>query len=99
MNDTMRIGGWTGLGNRTARAAARAGASVLRGGAFKPRTSPYEFQGLGLHGVELLVEARAATGLPFFTEVMETTQIERMYPLVDGFQVGARNMQHFELLK
>jgi 3-deoxy-7-phosphoheptulonate synthase len=83
----------------TARAAARAGASVLRGGAFKPRTSPYEFQGLGLHGVELLAEARAATGLPFFTEVMETTQIEAMYPLVDGFQVGARNMQHFELLK
>jgi 3-deoxy-7-phosphoheptulonate synthase len=83
----------------TAQAAARAGATVLRGGAFKPRTSPYEFQGLGLHGVELLAEARAATGLPFFTEVMDTRHIEPMYGLVDGFQVGARNMQHFELLK
>jgi 3-deoxy-7-phosphoheptulonate synthase len=83
----------------TAGAAARAGASVLRGGAFKPRTSPYEFQGLGLHGVELLAEARAATGLPFVTEVMESGQVEPMYGLVDAFQVGARNMQQFELLK
>ncbi len=83
----------------TARAAAEAGAAVLRGGAYKPRTSPYEFQGLGPHGVELLAEARAATGLPFFTEVMDPAHIETMYPLVDGFQVGARNMQHYELLK
>jgi 3-deoxy-7-phosphoheptulonate synthase len=82
-----------------AQAAARAGASMLRGGAFKPRTSPYEFQGLGLHGVELLSQARAATGLPFFTEVMDPAQVEPMYALVDGFQVGARNMQHYELLK
>jgi len=82
-----------------AQATARAGASMLRGGAYKPRTSPYEFQGLGFHGVELLAEARAATGLPFFTEVMEVAQVEPMYPLVDGFQVGARNMQHYELLK
>lgn len=82
-----------------ARAVAEAGATVLRGGAFKPRTSPYEFQGLGSHGVELLAAARAATGLPFVTEVMDPAQIETMYGLVDGFQVGARNMQHYELLK
>jgi 3-deoxy-7-phosphoheptulonate synthase len=83
----------------TAQAVRAAGATVLRGGAFKPRTSPYLFQGLGLHGVELLAEARAATGLPFVTEILDLTYLEAMYPLVDGFQVGARNMQNFELLK
>jgi len=83
----------------SAHAAAAAGATVLRGGAFKPRTSPYNFQGLGLHGVELLAEAREATGLPFFTEVMDTALIEPMYGLVDGFQVGARNMQNYDLLR
>jgi len=82
-----------------ARAVATAGAAVLRGGAFKPRTSPHDFQGLGLHGVELLAEVRQVTGLPFITEVVEPGQIEQMYGIVDGFQVGARNMQNFELLK
>jgi 3-deoxy-7-phosphoheptulonate synthase len=83
----------------TAAAVADAGASILRGGAFKPRTSPHNFQGLGLYGVDLLAEARAVYGLPFITEVMESSCIEPMYGLVDGFQVGARNMQNFELLK
>jgi 3-deoxy-7-phosphoheptulonate synthase len=82
-----------------ARAAAAAGASVLRGGAFKPRTSPYNFQGLGMHGIQLLAEARAVTGLPFVTEVMDASMIETMYPFVDAFQVGARNMQNFDLLR
>ncbi len=82
-----------------ARAAAAAGAGVLRGGAFKPRTSPYAFQGLGLAAIDLLAEARAATGLPFVTEVLDSAQVEAMYPQVDAFQVGARNMQNFELLK
>jgi len=82
-----------------ARAARDAGAALLRGGAFKPRTSPYDFQGLGLHGVALLAEARAATGLPFLTEVMNPSMVEPMYPHVDGYQVGARNMQNFDLLR
>jgi len=82
-----------------ARAAAAAGAVVLRGGAFKPRSSPYAFQGLGMLGIELLAEARAATGLPFVTEVIDPAHVERLYPLVDAFQVGARNMQNYELLK
>jgi len=82
-----------------ARAATAAGADVLRGGAFKPRTSPYDFQGLGMAGIELLAEARATTGLPFVTEVLDAAQVEAMYPHVDAFQVGARNMQNFELLR
>ncbi len=82
-----------------ARAAARAGVHVLRGGAFKPRTSPYAFQGLGMRGVELLAEAGRATGLPVVSEILDPSHLERMYPLVDAFQVGARNMQNFELLK
>lgn len=82
-----------------ARAAARAGIHVLRGGAFKPRTSPYAFQGLGMRGVELLAEAGRATGLPVVSEILDPSHLERMYPLVDAFQVGARNMQNFELLK
>lgn len=82
-----------------AQAAAEAGAGVLRGGAFKPRTSPYAFQGLGLPGIDLLAEARAATGLPFVTEVTDAGQVEDLYPHVDAFQVGARNMQNYELLK
>lgn len=82
-----------------ARAVVEAGAGVLRGGAFKPRTSPYAFQGLGLPGIDLLVEARAATGLPFVTEVTDASQVEALYPHVDAFQVGARNMQNYELLK
>ncbi len=83
----------------TARAIAAAGAAVLRGGAFKPRTSPYDFQGLGMHGLEILAEAREVTGLPFITEVMDVSLIETMYCHVDGFQVGARNMQNYDLLK
>jgi 3-deoxy-7-phosphoheptulonate synthase len=82
-----------------ARAVQRAGATVLRGGAFKPRTSPYDFQGLGLDGVQILVEARQATGLPFVTEVMSPAMVEPMSAAVDAFQVGARNMQNFDLLK
>ncbi len=83
----------------SARAVAASGGVVLRGGAFKPRTSPYDFQGLGMRGVEILAEARRATGLPFVTEIMEPSHIEEMYALVDGFQVGARNMQNYQLLK
>jgi 3-deoxy-7-phosphoheptulonate synthase len=82
-----------------ARACRAHGAAVLRGGAFKPRTSPYDFQGLGMHGLELLAEAREETGMPVITEVMEPAMVERMYPYVDAFQVGARNMQNFPLLK
>jgi 3-deoxy-7-phosphoheptulonate synthase len=76
-----------------------AGANILRGGAFKPRTSPYNFQGLGMRGLELLAEARSRTGLPVVTEIMDPHLIEPMYPLVDAFQVGARNMQNFDLLR
>ena len=82
-----------------ARAASLAGIHVLRGGAFKPRTSPYAFQGLGMRGVELLAEAGRASGLPVVSEILDPSHLERMYPLVDAFQVGARNMQNFELLK
>src|ERR1700756_3285385 len=76
-----------------------AGASFLRGGAFKPRSSPYSFQGLGLEGLKLLREVGEATGLLIVTEVMEISQIELMLPYVDVFQVGARNMQNFNLLR
>jgi 3-deoxy-7-phosphoheptulonate synthase len=76
-----------------------AGAKFLRGGAFKPRSSPYSFQGLGLEGLKLLREVGEATGLLIVTEVMEISQIELMLPYVDVFQVGARNMQNFNLLR
>ncbi len=76
-----------------------AGAKFLRGGAFKPRSSPYSFQGLGLDGLKLLREAGDATGLLVISEVMEISQIELMMPYVDFFQVGARNMQNFNLLR
>lgn len=82
-----------------ARSAAAAGLNLLRGGAFKPRTSPYAFQGLGMRGLELLAEAGRASGLPVVSEILDPSHLERMYPLVDAFQVGARNMQNFELLK
>ena len=75
-----------------------AGATLLRGGAFKPRTSPYAFQGLKAEGLDLLKEARKATGLPIVTEIMRTSHID-MFENVDIIQVGARNMQNFELLK
>ncbi len=83
---------------RTADAVAAAGATILRGGAFKPRTSPYSFQGLGMEGVRFLVEARERTGLPVVTEVMEPNQVEAVALHADILQIGARNMQNFPLL-
>jgi 3-deoxy-7-phosphoheptulonate synthase len=83
----------------TAHAVRRAGARVLRGGAYKPRTSPYSFQGLGRAGLELLAEAREATGMPIITEVMEPGDVELVANYADILQVGARNMQNFPLLK
>ena len=77
----------------------RSGARLLRGGAFKPRTSPYSFQGMGTPGLDLLVEARAKTGLPIVTEIMDPRMADLFEQEVDVVQVGARNMQNFELLK
>jgi 3-deoxy-7-phosphoheptulonate synthase len=82
----------------TARAVRRAGANALRGGAFKPRTSPYAFQGLGAAGLELLAEVRAESGLPVVTEVMDTRQVALVAEHADVLQIGARNMQNFPLL-
>jgi len=81
-----------------ARDVRQAGACMLRGGAFKPRTSPYAFQGLGEQALRLLVEVRAATGLPVVTEVMDTRQVDLVAEHADMLQVGARNMQNFSLL-
>ncbi len=83
----------------TARRVKESGGSFLRGGAFKPRSSPYAFQGLGIPGLELMREAADKYGLLVISEVMEIAQIEPMLPLVDCFQVGARNMQNFNLLR
>ena len=82
-----------------ARAVKEAGANALRGGVFKPRTSPYSFQGLGEEGLEFLAEAREQTGLPIVVEVMAVSQIPMMEKYVDVFQIGARNMQNFNLLR
>ena len=82
-----------------AQAVKAAGASALRGGAFKPRTSPYAFQGMGNDGIRLLQEAKAVTGLPIVTEIMSTDNVEMFEMCVDVIQVGARNMQNFDLLK
>ena len=82
-----------------AQSVKAAGASFLRGGAFKPRTSPYSFQGLGLEGLEMLKYAREKTGLPIVSEIMSTEFIDDFVEDVDVIQVGARNMQNFELLK
>jgi 3-deoxy-7-phosphoheptulonate synthase len=82
----------------TAYAVREAGAHALRGGAFKPRTSPYSFQGLGREGLEILVEARQATGMPIVSEVMSEEHIKMMTEYVDVLQIGARNMQNFALL-
>lgn len=82
-----------------AEAVKAAGASILRGGAFKPRTSPYSFQGLGEEGLQILAGARAATGLPVVTEVMEPDQVEITAEYADMLQIGARNMANFPLLK
>ena len=81
-----------------ARACAAAGADLLRGGAFKPRTSPYAFQGLGLEGLRILAAAREETGLPVVTELTDLRDIEAVLEYADCIQVGARNMQHFPLL-
>lgn len=83
----------------TAEAVKAAGATILRGGAFKPRTSPYSFQGLGEEGLQILAGARAATGLPVVTEVMEPDQVEVTAAYADMLQIGARNMANFPLLK
>jgi 3-deoxy-7-phosphoheptulonate synthase len=82
----------------TARAVREAGAHILRGGAFKPRTSPYQFQGLGVEGLEMLAEARETTGLPVITEVMEPGMVETVAEYADILQIGARNVQNFPLL-
>jgi 3-deoxy-7-phosphoheptulonate synthase len=83
----------------TARAVKAAGAQILRGGAFKPRTSPYQFQGLGIEGLQLLAQARAETGLPVITEVMEPEMVETVAGFADMLQIGSRNMQNFPLLR
>jgi 3-deoxy-7-phosphoheptulonate synthase len=83
----------------SAKQVAAAGGQFLRGGAFKPRSSPYSFQGMGLDGLKLLREVSDETGLLVITEVMEISQIELMLPYIDCFQVGARNMQNFNLLR
>jgi len=84
---------------KAAEQVSKAGAKVLRGGAFKPRSSPYTFQGLGLEALKLLREAADAYGLLVISEAMEISQIELMLPYVDILQVGARNMQNFNLLR
>ena len=81
-----------------AKAVKAAGAKLLRGGAFKPRTSPYAFQGLRAEGIRLLLEARKETGLPIVTEIMDLSQLD-LFDEVDVIQIGARNMQNFELLR
>src|ERR671937_485922 len=82
----------------TARVVAEAGATMLRGGAFKPRTSPYTFQGLGEDALEILREARAETGLPLVTELMDPRHVEEVVEATDVIQIGARNMSNFSLL-
>jgi 3-deoxy-7-phosphoheptulonate synthase len=81
------------------RAAADAGATVLRGGAYKPRTSPYSFQGLGERGLEILAHVRDEIGLPVVTEVVDARHVELVAGHADALQIGTRNMQNFELLK
>jgi 3-deoxy-7-phosphoheptulonate synthase len=82
-----------------ARAVKRGGATLLRGGAFKPRTSPYSFQGLGEEGLRILAAAREETGLPVVTEAVDTESVDLVERYADAIQVGARNMQNFSLLK
>jgi len=83
----------------TATAIKKAGAKILRGGAFKPRTSPYSFQGLGEEGLKLLKEAKEETGMPIITEVMDTRNVQLVCKYADILQLGARNMQNYDLLK
>jgi 3-deoxy-7-phosphoheptulonate synthase len=82
-----------------ARAVQAAGAQLLRGGAWKPRTSPYSFQGLGARGLEILAEARAETGLPIVTEALDPRHVEEVGRVADVVQIGARSMQNFPLLR
>jgi 3-deoxy-7-phosphoheptulonate synthase len=82
----------------TAHAVAAAGASMFRGGAYKPRTSPYSFQGLGTEGLRILAEAKAQTGLPIVTELMDMRDLEAVLEVADVVQIGARNMQNYPLL-
>jgi len=83
----------------TARSVRTAGAHILRGGAFKPRSSPYSFQGMGEEGLKLLYEIRKETGMPVVTEVMDTRQVEMVAQYADMIQIGSRNMQNYPLLK
>jgi 3-deoxy-7-phosphoheptulonate synthase len=83
----------------TARAVKSAGADMLRGGAFKPRTSPYAFQGMGLRGLKLLAQAGKETGLPIITEVIDPRDVSWVAEFADVLQIGTRNMQNFSLLK
>src|SRR5438128_2983257 len=85
--------------NRIARHVRDGGATVLRGGVYKPRTSPYSFQGLGLEALRWMRATGDELGMPICVEVMDTRQVADMEPLVDMFQIGARNMQNFDLLK
>ena len=85
--------------SETARAVKAGGAKILRGGAFKPRSSPYSFQGLGEEGLKLLGNIRKETGLPFATEVMDTRQVELVASYADMIQIGSRNMHNYPLLK
>jgi 3-deoxy-7-phosphoheptulonate synthase len=82
-----------------AQAIKAAGGRILRGGAFKPRTSPYQFQGLGIEGLEMLAQARNATGLPIITEVMEPELVATVAQYADILQIGSRNMQNYPLLR
>jgi 3-deoxy-7-phosphoheptulonate synthase len=83
----------------TARAVKAAGADMLRGGAFKPRTSPYDFQGLGIQGLKILEKAKQETGLPIVTEVVDPRDVTWVAEFADVLQIGTRNMQNFSLLK
>ncbi len=83
----------------TADAVKAAGATIIRGGAFKPRTSPYSFQGLGIQGLRFLAEVRERTGLPVITEVMEPSQVDIVAEYADILQIGTRNMQNYSLLR
>src|SRR6516162_9645326 len=82
----------------TARIVRDAGGTLFRGGAYKPRTSPYAFQGLGQEGLRLLAEAKAETGLPIVTELMDQRDLEQVLEVADVIQIGARNMQNYSLL-
>ncbi|MDZ7319759.1 MAG: 3-deoxy-7-phosphoheptulonate synthase [candidate division KSB1 bacterium] len=84
---------------KISQSVAQAGATILRGGVFKPRTSPYAFQGLGMDGLKLMRQAANEFKLPIVTEILEPSQIDQIYPYIDMFQVGARNMQNFPLLR